>query len=131
MRACGIDAARGQQTNLKPSLRDGQSIARPCAWSNTDAQLRYVRLMALFVKGQPDRECHILDVSTHGAKITVQAPSQVPARFELAIFRNDEKRRLCKVLGDGARCWMLNSFRKLVSLGAMGHVAALECRSRP
>src|SRR5712692_8927856 len=36
-----------------------------------------------------------------------------------------------KWLGDGARCWVLNSFRKLVSLGAIGHVAALECRSRP
>jgi hypothetical protein len=64
-----------------------------------EREVRRVRYLAarLFVKGQPDRECHILDVSTHGAKITVQAPSQVPARFELAIFQNDEKRRLCKV----------------------------------
>jgi hypothetical protein len=30
-------------------------------------------------------------------KIAVQAPSQVPARFELAIFQNDEKRRVCEV----------------------------------
>jgi hypothetical protein len=64
-----------------------------------EREVRRVRYLAawLFVKGQPDRECHILDVSMHGAKITVQAPSQVPARFELAIFQNDEKRRVCKV----------------------------------
>ena len=64
-----------------------------------EREVRRVRYLSawLFVKGQPDRECHILDVSTHGAKITVQAPSQVPARFELAIFQNDKKRRVCEV----------------------------------
>jgi hypothetical protein len=64
-----------------------------------EREVRRVRYLSawLFVNGQADRECHILDVSSRGAKITVQAPSQVPARFELAIFRNDEKRRLCKV----------------------------------
>jgi PilZ domain len=49
------------------------------------------------VNGQPDRECQILDVSSHGAKIAVQVPSEVPTCFELAIFQNDEKRRVCKV----------------------------------
>jgi hypothetical protein len=29
--------------------------------------------------------------------MAVQAPSEVPARFELAIFQNDKKRRVCEV----------------------------------
>ena len=65
-----------------------------------EREVRRVRYLSawLIVKGQADRECHILDVSSHGAKIAVQMPSEVPARFELAIFRNDEKRRVCKVV---------------------------------
>ena len=64
-----------------------------------EREVRRVRYLSawLFVKGQPDSECHILDVSSHGAKIAVQTPSEVPARFELAIFRNDKKRRVCEV----------------------------------
>ena len=50
MRACSINAARGQQTNLTPSLRDGRLIARPSAWIDTGARSRYVRLMALTLR---------------------------------------------------------------------------------
>ena len=66
---------------------------------NFEREVRRVRYLSawLFVKGQPDRECHVLDVSSRGARIAVQMPSEVPARFELAIFQNDEKRRACEV----------------------------------
>ncbi len=64
-----------------------------------EQEVRRVRYLSawLFVEGQVDRECHILDVSSHGAKIAVQMPSEIPARFELDIFQNDEKRRVCEV----------------------------------
>ncbi len=64
-----------------------------------EREVRRVRYLSawLFVNGQADRECHILDVSSRGAKIAVQMPSEIPARFELAIFQNDEKRRVCEV----------------------------------
>jgi len=66
---------------------------------NFEREIRRVRYLPawLFVKGQANRECHILDVSSHGAKIAVSIPSEIPARFELAIFQNDEKRRICEV----------------------------------
>ena len=75
------------------------SLPMPKPTKRFERQVRRVRYLSawLFVKGRPDSECHILDVSTHGAKITVRAPSQIPARFELAILQNDEKRRVCEV----------------------------------
>jgi hypothetical protein len=64
-----------------------------------EREVRRVRYLSawLFVRGQADRECQILDVSARGAKIVVSTPSEIPARFELAIFQNDEKRRACEV----------------------------------
>ena len=70
----------------KPTKRFGREVRR----------VRYLSAW-LFVNGQADRECHILDVSARGAKIVVSIPSEIPARFELAIFQNDEKRRVCEV----------------------------------
>jgi hypothetical protein len=45
-----------------------------------------------------DRECQVMDISSHGAKVVVQIPSDVPARFELSFLQNDKKRRICEVI---------------------------------
>jgi PilZ domain len=39
-----------------------------------------------------------MDISSHGAKVVVQIPSDVPARFELSFLQNDRKRRICEVI---------------------------------
>jgi hypothetical protein len=47
---------------------------------------------------QPDRECQVLDISAHGAKVVVQAPSEVPDRLSLAFYQNTRKRQVCEVV---------------------------------
>jgi hypothetical protein len=38
----------------------------------------------IFTDGATTTECHVQDVSRHGAKIVVEMPSSVPNQFELA-----------------------------------------------
>jgi hypothetical protein len=49
------------------------------------------------VQGRAQCECYVLDVSKNGAKVTVETPSAVPHRFELAFFQNGQN-RVCEVL---------------------------------
>jgi hypothetical protein len=42
-------------------------------------------------------ECEVLDISRHGAKVFVEVPSAVPARFELAFFQGGQN-RVCEVV---------------------------------
>jgi hypothetical protein len=71
----------------------------PKPTKNFEREIRRVRYLSgwLVMNGRADKECQILDISSHGAKLVVQAPSEIPACFELAIFQNDEKRRVCEV----------------------------------
>jgi len=39
-----------------------------------------------------------MDLSPNGAKVTMEMPSEVPSRFELAFNQNDRKRRICEVI---------------------------------
>ena len=52
----------------------------------------------ILLNGGTDRECQVMDISSHGAKVVVQIPSDVPARFELSFLQNDRKRRICEVI---------------------------------
>jgi len=47
--------------------------------------------------GATTTECHVHDVSRHGAKVTVQMPSSVPNQFELTFSLTNNTRR-CKVV---------------------------------
>jgi PilZ domain-containing protein len=51
----------------------------------------------IVVPGRDAVECQVMDISANGAKIISSMPSQVPDRFELALTKGDEKRRMCEV----------------------------------
>jgi hypothetical protein len=51
----------------------------------------------ILTDGAKAAECHVQDVSRHGAKIVVEMPSSVPNQFELAFSLTDNRRR-CEVV---------------------------------
>jgi hypothetical protein len=71
----------------------------PQPTTHFEREVRQVRqvLAWLVLKGQANRECQVLDVSRHGAKVVVQIRSEVLTRFELAFFQG-EQRRVCEVI---------------------------------
>ena len=52
----------------------------------------------IVLTGRADQECHVMDISKSGAKITVAASSQVPEKFELAFVETATKRQACEVV---------------------------------
>jgi PilZ domain len=52
----------------------------------------------LVTNGIAQTECQVLDISANGAKIVASIPSEIPARFELAFFQGENKRRVCEVV---------------------------------
>jgi PilZ domain len=51
----------------------------------------------IFTDGAMTTECHLLDVSHHGAKVVVEMPSLIPNQYELAFSLSNNKRR-CEVV---------------------------------
>ena len=51
----------------------------------------------IFTDGATTTECHVQDVSHHGAKVVVEMPSSVPNQFELAFSLSNDRRR-CEVV---------------------------------
>ena len=51
----------------------------------------------ILTDGAMTAECHVQDVSRHGAKIVVEMPSSIPNQFELAFSLSDNRRR-CEVV---------------------------------
>jgi hypothetical protein len=51
----------------------------------------------IFTDGAKTTECHVQDVSNHGAKVVVEMPSLVPNQFELAFSLSNNRRR-CEVI---------------------------------
>jgi hypothetical protein len=49
----------------------------------------------LVLRDSCDRDCNVLDVSQHGAKVVVEAGLAVPQRFEIAF---GEQCRLCDLI---------------------------------
>src|ERR1700761_979316 len=48
--------------------------------------------------GVSERECHVLDVSSGGARITTDDAMDVRDRFELTLVKGHHKRELCEVV---------------------------------
>jgi hypothetical protein len=48
--------------------------------------------------GMTERECHILDLSSGGARIAADDVMDVRDRFELTLVRDHPKRELCEVV---------------------------------
>ena len=53
--------------------------------------------MRVNAEGRALCECQVLDISQHGAKVTVEIPTTVPDRFELAFFQGGQN-RVCEVI---------------------------------
>jgi hypothetical protein len=51
----------------------------------------------IFSDGATTTECHVQDVSNHGAKVIVEMPSLVPNQFELAFSLSNNRLR-CEVI---------------------------------
>jgi PilZ domain len=52
----------------------------------------------IVISNQVTSECEVMDISRGGAKIALNGTSAIPARFELAVFPGDQKRRSCEVM---------------------------------
>ena len=50
----------------------------------------------IFTNSDTTTECHVQDVSQHGAKVVVKMPSLIPNQFELALSLSNNRRR-CEV----------------------------------
>jgi hypothetical protein len=62
----------------------------------------------ILAEGATTAECHVQDVSRHGAKIVVEMPSAVPNQFELAFSATSNKRR-CEVVWRRKNRWVSSS----------------------
>ena len=51
-----------------------------------------------FGNGTPRRDCTVLDVSEHGARIMVDSPVSVPKEFWLVLTKSGTRRRRCRVV---------------------------------
>jgi hypothetical protein len=51
----------------------------------------------IFTDSATTTECHLQDVSHHGAKVVVEMPSLIPNQFELALSLSNNRRR-CEVV---------------------------------
>jgi hypothetical protein len=94
-RASFLESRTGQKFLIQPA----HNVAMPQPTTHFEREVRHVRQVSawLVLQGQANRECQVLDVSPHGAKVVVQIPSEVPTRFELAFFQGG-KRRVCEVI---------------------------------
>jgi hypothetical protein len=52
----------------------------------------------IVLAGRPEQNCNVMDLSLNGAKVSMERPSEVPSRFELAFNHGDRKRRICQVV---------------------------------
>jgi hypothetical protein len=52
----------------------------------------------IVLAGRPEQICNVMDLSLNGAKVSLERPSEVPSRFELAFNQGDRKRRICQVI---------------------------------
>ena len=48
--------------------------------------------------GATERECHVLDVSSGGARLAMDDAMDVRDRFELTLVKGHHKRELCEVI---------------------------------
>jgi hypothetical protein len=64
-----------------------------------EREVRRVRYFSAWIKveGRADCECHVMDISKHGAKVVVGSLSAVPDHFALALFQGDQN-RACEVI---------------------------------
>ena len=65
-----------------------------------EREVRRARRLSAWIVlgGQANQECHVMDISKSGAKITVGASSQVPEKFELAFVETATKRQACEIV---------------------------------
>jgi PilZ domain len=64
-----------------------------------EREVRRARHLSAWIKVQ-DRaiaECHVMDISSNGAKIVIATSSTVPDHFQLAFFQGDQTRS-CEVI---------------------------------
>jgi hypothetical protein len=64
-----------------------------------EREVRRVRYLSAWIKveGRAHCECHVMDISKHGAKVVVGLPSAVPDHFALVFFQGDQN-RACEVI---------------------------------
>jgi hypothetical protein len=75
-----------------------QIVAMPKRLKPFQREVRRSRnLTALIFTDRATTECHVQDVSNHGAKVVVEMPTLVPNQFELAFSLSNNRRR-CEVI---------------------------------
>jgi hypothetical protein len=64
-----------------------------------EREVRRVRYLSAWIKveGRADCECHVMDISKHGAKVVVGLPLAVPNRFAVVFFQGGQN-RACEVI---------------------------------
>ena len=101
----GLSQVRLARTGYNPAtchaflIVEAQIAAMPKRLKPFQRGVRRSRnLPALILTGGAmTAECHVQDVSRHGAKIVVEMPSSIPNQFELAFSLSDNRRR-CEVV---------------------------------
>jgi hypothetical protein len=85
---------------------EAQIAAMPKRLKSFQREVRRSRNLTalIFTDGATTTECHVPDVSNHGAKVVVEMPSLVPNQFELA-FPYPIIEGVAGSSGDATRCW--------------------------
>jgi hypothetical protein len=52
----------------------------------------------IVLNGRAEHECQVMDISANGAKVVTPLASEIPARFTLALLKDDRNRRNCEVI---------------------------------
>ena len=73
------------EPRVKVQREPRRQLHRRLAWISAD-------------NGATERECHILDLASGGARIATDDAMDVRDRFELTLVRGHHKRELCEVV---------------------------------
>jgi PilZ domain-containing protein len=79
---------------------DSMTVVEPRAKVQREERRQLHKRLAWITVGDgvAEHECHVLDVSSGGARIAMDDPMDVRDRFELTLVRGHHKRELCEVV---------------------------------
>jgi hypothetical protein len=91
-----LDDCRGRRA----TTGDVMSVVEPRARIQREARRQLHRRLAWISadNGVTERECHVLDLASGGARIATEDAMDVRDRFELTLVKGHHKRELCEVV---------------------------------